>query len=101
MRVLVDRLWPRGVSRESARIDFWAKEIAPSHELRKWFHRDTSQWNEFKLRYYSELDAKPEHVQGLIARIDNHKVTFLFASKEADINHAVALRDYLRKKIDH
>lgn len=96
LRVLVDRLWPRGLSKERAGIDWWAKEAAPSHELRRWYHQDPAQWEEFRRRYRAELDARPEVVEDLRARLAAAAaVTFLSASREEERNHAVALRDYL------
>lgn len=98
MRVLVDRLWPRGLSKEKARLDFWAKEIAPSDELRKWYGHQPSRWPEFLDRYFAELDAQPENVDELVKRIKGKHVTFLYASKEEKLNNAVALRDYIWKQ---
>ena len=94
-RILVDRLWPRGVSKEKGKIDFWAKAIAPSNELRKWYQHDPDKWAEFRRRYFAELDANPDGVEALRAELGSGKVTFVFSSKEETLNNATALRDYL------
>lgn len=97
-RVLVDRLWPRGLKREDAHIDEWAKEIAPSSELRKWFHADSSRWREFVVRYRREL-SQPEAadaLERLRARAKKGAVTLLFAAKDEQRNHAAVLRDVLK-----
>lgn len=93
-RILVERLWPRGVSKERASIDFWSKDTAPSHELRKWFDHDPAKWDEFRARYFAELDANPIAVGALLETI-GHCATFVFASKEERLNNAEALREYL------
>jgi len=95
-RILVDRIWPRGLSRAKAKIDLWLKEIAPSTELRKWFNHDPARWELFKSRYFKELDENSATVQKLLDEIKNHdSVTLLFSSKESHLNNAVALREYL------
>jgi uncharacterized protein YeaO (DUF488 family) len=94
-RILVDRLWPRGVSKANAGIDFWAREIAPSNELRKWYKHDPAKWKEFKHRYFAELDSVPDAVQSIRDMAGGGKVTFLYSSKERELNNAVALGDYL------
>ncbi|WP_119387731.1 DUF488 domain-containing protein [Taklimakanibacter lacteus] len=95
MRILVDRLWPRGISKERALIDLWAKEIAPSTELRQWFHRDTSQWGEFRKRYLAELRQHEAMLAELKARIARRRATLLYAAADAERNHALVLRDVL------
>jgi uncharacterized protein YeaO (DUF488 family) len=99
MRVLVDRLWPRGISKEKARLDLWAKEIAPSNELRKWYGHQPSLWPEFKRRYAAELDAQQENVDELVERIKDKHVTFVYSSREEKLNNAAALREYLQKRL--
>ncbi|WAH37910.1 DUF488 domain-containing protein [Alicyclobacillus dauci] len=97
-RVLVDRLWPRGLSKDVARIDVWMKDIAPSHELRKWFHHDPSQWEEFVVRYRAELAASPQAgacIQQLRDAASAGTVTLVFSAKAKDRNNATALRDVL------
>ena len=95
LRILVDRLWPRGLSRERMRLDAWLKELAPSHELRRWFGHDPEKWEEFRRRYFSELAAREELVAELAGKILVSRVTLLFAAKDQQHNNAVALRDYL------
>ncbi len=94
-RILVDRLWPRGLSKERAHIDQWIKEAAPSTELRQWYHHDPEKWDEFKKRYYKELDSQPEIVEQLKKLVSTGHVTFVFGSKEETLNHAAALKEYL------
>lgn len=97
-RILIDRLWPRGVSKEAAEVDFWANSIAPSNELRKWYQHDPSKWPEFRDRYFAELDANPEEVDDLLAHIGSGLATLLFSSKEERLNNASALREYLERR---
>ena len=95
-RVLVDRVWPRGMSKEHARVDLWAKDAAPSTALRKWFGHDPAKWEEFQKRYLQELsaDACPlETLRGLIH--GQKKVTLVYGAKDEEHNQAVVLRDYL------
>jgi len=94
-RILVDRLWPRGLTKEKAKIDCWAKSLAPSTELRRWYGHDPGKWDEFKSRYYKELQADPETLRELSARLRRGPATFLYGSKEERLNNAVALREYL------
>jgi uncharacterized protein YeaO (DUF488 family) len=94
-RVLVDRLWPRGVSKKAARIDHWLKEIAPSAELRKWFDHDPAKWAKFRAKYFRELDANGEVVDQLRAFARRGTVTLVFAAKDEEHNDAVALQEYL------
>jgi uncharacterized protein YeaO (DUF488 family) len=94
-RVLVDRVWPRGVTRESARIKEWLSDVAPSHDLRRWYAHDPKRWKEFCRRYFAELEGKPEIVRHL-RRIANRKtVTLLFSARETTWNNAAALKIYL------
>lgn len=95
-RVLVDGIWPRGVSKEEAKIDEWRKEIAPSSELRKAFHDGSLGWGEFRQRYLKELTACREKLHDLAQRAKKEKVTLVFASKEERHNNAEVLRQYLR-----
>ncbi len=94
-RILIDRLWPRGVSKDAAQIDFWAKTVAPSNELRQWYNHDSSKWAEFCDRYFAELDSNPEGVAELRAQLGSGAATLLFSSKEERLNNASALREYL------
>ena len=94
-RILIDRLWPRGLSKASAGVDLWLRDIAVSTELRKWYQHDPAKWTEFKRRYFREIDAQPAAVQELKNAVSEGTVTLLFASKELELNNAVALREYL------
>lgn len=97
-RVLVDRLWPRGLSKSDAEIDAWPKEIAPSHELRRWFGHRPERWDEFKSKYFKELAKKEKIVQEILAKEKSiGTLTLLFSSKELQYNNAVALKEYLEK----
>ena len=99
LRVLVDRLWPRGLSKERASLDYWMKDISPSNELRKWYQHESGKWVEFKLRYFSELDMQGEQVALLRELIARHDVTLLYSSRASDINNATALAEYLESSI--
>jgi uncharacterized protein YeaO (DUF488 family) len=95
-RVLADRLWPRGLKKEEARVDLWLREIAPSTELRKWFGHDPDKWQEFKRRYFRELDCNHSAVQELLALADKGRVTLVFGARDKQFNHAVALKEYIQ-----
>ena len=99
VRILVDRLWPRGVSKEHAKLDLWLKEIAPSTELRQWFHSDESghRWKDFKEKYILELDKNPavERLKNILAK--NETVTLLYAVHDEQHNHAVILKEFVTK----
>jgi uncharacterized protein YeaO (DUF488 family) len=94
-RILVDRLWPRGVSRNSAQIDVWLKDVAPSTSLRKWFAHDPSKWGEFRERYFLELQRNPEAIAQLDEHVRRGTVTLVYGAKDSECNHAVALKAYL------
>ena len=94
-RVLVERLWPRGVSKETGKIDLWLKDAAPSSELRMWFNHDPSKWEEFRTRYFAELNQRKDAMNEIVTRARKEKVTFVFASREEKFNNAVALKEYL------
>ena len=95
MRILVDRLWPRGLSKAEAKIDFWAREVAPSNELRRWYQHEQEKWPEFQRKYFTELKNNPKAVHELIAKIGNGNATLLFSSKETNLNNAAVLKEYL------
>ena len=97
-RVLVDRLWPRGLSKASLKLDAWMKDISPTNELRKQFHHDESQWEEFQRRYFKELDSQADLVEELLQKSRRGKLTLLFAAKDEVHNNAVALKHYLERK---
>lgn len=95
MRILVDRLWPRGLTKEKARIDLWLKELAPSAELRKWFNHEPDKWEMFKQRYLQELQRQPAALAHAIEAMGTGPVTLLFAAREVRFNDAVALREFI------
>lgn len=97
-RILVDRLWPRGLSRTGAKVDFWARAAAPSNALRQWYQHDHDKWPEFRKRYFAELDGNPAGVAELRAHLGTGPVTFLFSSRETELNNATALREYLERQ---
>ena len=98
-RILVDRLWARGLSKEKAKVDVWVKEIAPSTELRRWYGHDPNKWTEFKSRYAAELETNPGQVEDILGEIQAGIVTFLYSSKEEQLNNAVALKEYVESII--
>ncbi len=98
LRVLVDRLWPRGISKAVAQIDHWAKATAPSTELRRWYGHNPAKWQEFKRRYFKELDSNQKAVAELRQYMRRGPVTFLYGSKERKLNNAWALSEYLSNK---
>jgi uncharacterized protein YeaO (DUF488 family) len=96
-RVLVDRLWPRGLSKSKANVDHWQRNVAPSTALRKWYGHDPKRWAEFKRRYRAELKDQKDAIKELKTLLKQHRtVTFLFSSKEEKLNNAAALKAYLR-----
>ena len=97
-RILVERLWPRGMKKEDAKLDDWFKEVAPSTELRKWFSHDPEKWTEFQKRYRAELDKHPEAWQPILDIAQKGKVTLLFSSHDAEHNNVVALKEYLEDR---
>jgi len=94
-RILIDRLWPRGVAKAAAGIHFWARSVAPSNELRRWYQHAPAKWPEFRRRYFAELDANPAGVTELRAQLGRGVVTLVFGSKEERLNNASAMREYL------
>ena len=98
-RVLVDRLWPRGVSKEEAKLNEWLRDIAPSDELRKWFGHDPDKWDEFKRRYREELASKEELVNKLIGDAKGEDITLLYASRETKYNNVMVLKDVLEERM--
>ncbi len=99
MRILVDRLWPRGLTKAKAEVDLWLKEIAPSTELRKWFGHDPAKWAEFKTRYCAELKENDEQLGLLEEEIKKGVVTLIYGAKDEEHNEAVVLRDFLATEI--
>jgi uncharacterized protein YeaO (DUF488 family) len=103
VRVLVDRLWPRGLTKAHAAVDLWLKDVGPSLALRKWFNRDPSRWTEFKQRYAAELDVlreKSAAIAALTGAARSGKVTLLFGARDPKHNTAVALHQYLTKNTE-
>ena len=107
-RILVDRIWPRGIQKEELNADLWLKDIAPSTELRKWFGHDPEKWEEFKRRYFRELDSAPAKgrtlgekgdITTILNRAKESDIALLYAAKDIEHNNAVALKEYLQQKI--
>lgn len=102
-RVLVDRLWPRGIRKENARINLWAKEIAPSKELRKWFSHDPAKYDAFEALYRQELNRNPasrEFKNLCMQKAQDQQVTLLYGAKDEKYNHAVVLKEWLEERTD-
>ena len=96
-RILVERLWPRGLTKEKAHVDLWMKDIAPSTELRKWFDHDPDKWTEFKKRYLAELKQNVEQVAQLRKEIGKRKTTLVYGAKDEEHNAALVLLEYLKR----
>lgn len=97
-RILIDRLWPRGLSKAAAGIDYWAKRVAPSTTLRRWYGHERAKWPEFRRRYFAELDANPAGLVELRSQLGRGTVTLVFGSKESRFNNATALAEYLGRR---
>ena len=97
-RILVERLWPRGLSKEQVHVDTWMKEVGPSTDLRKWFGHDPEKWPQFRARYFRELDARPAAWQPILSQARHGTVTLIYSSHDAVHNNAVALQEYLQAK---
>jgi len=97
-RILVDRLWPRGLSKDKAKVDLWLKEISPSNELRKWYGHEPEKWVEFKRKYLKEIEGKKPEFDLLRQKTKGGTITFLFSSKEEKLNNAVALKEFVESK---
>lgn len=100
-RILIDGLWPRGLSKQKAKVDVWMKDIAPSRELRRWYAHDSEKWAEFRKRYHAELDANSSSVDELLSHMAKDRSTLLFGSREERLNNAYALKEYLESKAGH
>lgn len=98
-RFLVDRLWPRGITKERLAIEGWLKDVAPSNELRHWYHSDLDQWAEFRKRYFKELAAHQDACVPLIEAARNGTITLLFGSKQLQHNNAIALKEFLEQRL--
>jgi uncharacterized protein YeaO (DUF488 family) len=99
VRYLVERLWPRGIKKTAVRIDGWLKDAGPSTELRKWFSHDPGKWQEFRRKYFSELDHAPDSWAPIRDAARQGAVTLLYSSHDAEHNNAVALKEYVEHKI--
>lgn len=98
LRILVERLWSRGVRKDEASIDLWMKEITPSHELRRWFSHDPAKWKEFKRRYWEEIKYKKEFEE-LVKLTRERNITLLFSTKSLKYNNAVALKQFIEERL--
>lgn len=98
---LVDRLWPRGIKKESLSLDGWLKDVAPSNELRDWFGHDPQRWDEFRRRYEHELDTNPASWQPILKVASQKPVMLLYGARDTEHNQAVVLRDYLMRRLQH
>jgi uncharacterized protein YeaO (DUF488 family) len=94
-RILVDRLWPRGISKDDAKLELWMKDIAPSTELRKWYGHDASRQDDFRRRYAEELEAHPELIEDLRSRARKGRITLVYSARDETLNNAIVLRDLL------
>jgi uncharacterized protein YeaO (DUF488 family) len=99
LRILVDRVWPRGMTKARLRADLWLKSVAPSAELRNWFDHDRSKWDRFRKRYFRELQRNAQDVETLLAAIEKGPVTLLYSAKDTECNQAVALKEYLSQRL--
>lgn len=98
-RFLVERLWPRGVKKNTLKIESWLKDAAPSTKLRKWFSHDPAKWEEFRRRYFAELNANPDAWQLLLAAARHGTVTLVYSSRDTEHNNAVALEEFLERHL--
>ncbi len=98
-RVLVDRVWPRGVSRARAGLELWLREAGPSHELRRWFGHQPVRWDEFRQCYQAELAQRPEVIEQLLALAADSRLTLIYSARDPAHNQAVVLRDYLLNQL--
>jgi uncharacterized protein YeaO (DUF488 family) len=98
MRVLVDRIWPRGIGKDEAHIDRWLKDVAPTTELRKWFNHEPQKWKEFKNKYFQELEGKSEALEELLEMVHGGRITLVYGAKDQQHNNAIALKEYLENR---
>ncbi|MBI2883166.1 MAG: DUF488 domain-containing protein [Candidatus Methylomirabilis oxyfera] len=98
-RLLVDRLWPRGIKKEDLQVDQWLKEVAPGDALRRWFAHDPGKWNEFRRRYFAELDGKPDVWLPIAEVARRGNATLLYSARDTQHNNAVALQEYVEKRL--
>ena len=100
VRILVERLRPRGIKKEALQLDAWLKEVAPSTELRQWFAHDAAKWTTFQQKYFAELDAKPDALAPILGASAHGPVTLIFSSHDATHNNAVALKTYIATRVN-
>lgn len=100
-RYLVDRVWPRGIRKDTLRIEQWLRDVAPSNELRRWFGHDPQRWDDFVERYRAELDANRAAWEPLLEAASQGPITLVYGARDPEHNQAVALRDYLERKLSH
>jgi uncharacterized protein YeaO (DUF488 family) len=98
-RVLVERLWPRGLSKQKLKLDRWLRDAGPTTELRQWFDHDPAKWSRFRTRYFRELDSRPESWEPIVSLAKRRRVTLIYSSHDEAHNNAVALREYLLRKV--
>jgi uncharacterized protein YeaO (DUF488 family) len=98
-RILIDRIWPRGIAKEDLEVDAWLKDLAPSTGLRKWFGHDPKKWGEFKRRYAGEIEQHSDALEQLARTARDGHVTLVFAAKDIEHNNAVALKAYLERRL--
>ncbi len=98
-RFLVERLWPRGIKKTDLPMDGWLKDVAPSDELRRWFGHEPAKWDEFRRRYFAELDQHPEAVRPLLDKARRGRVTLLYSARDTEHNNAVALKEYVQRHL--
>ena len=99
VRILVERLWPRGIKKDALKLDTWLKDVAPSDGLRRWFGHEPKKWNGFRDRYFAELEANPQTWESLAKAARRGRVTLIYSSRDTEHNNAVALRNYLEDKM--
>ena len=99
LRILVERLWPRGIAKAKLRLDAWLKEVGPTSDLRRWFGHDPPKWAQFRTRYFRQLESHPESWRPIVLAARRHTVTLVYSSHDEEHNNAVALKDYLRAKL--
>lgn len=95
LRILVDRLWPRGLSKNEVKVDLWMKDLAPSTPLRKWFNHDERKWEQFKSKYFEELDKCNESINVILTKLEKGSVILLYGAKDEKFNNAIALKEYI------
>jgi uncharacterized protein YeaO (DUF488 family) len=99
IRFLVERLWPRGLSKAKLRLDAWLKDVGPTTELRRWFNHDPAKWSQFRARYFRELDSRPESWRPILSASRRRRVTLVYSSHDEEHNNAVALKEFLQAKV--